>query len=205
MKLKPKETDLNAFGASMRTSLLKFTALPDEDWSLLWKKMSVRTFKKGEEIVAAGQVCEFIGFLAQGVCRVYCLENEKEITTFFNFSERNAFVSSFSSFLMRNPSEESVQALEDTLLLVIHHKDLEELYEKSRALQKLGRLMAEYNYVLAMQRIYSLRQEDPADRYEHLLALYPNLINRIPQRYIASYLNISPEAFSRLLKSYFKS
>jgi CRP-like cAMP-binding protein len=203
MKLKPKEAGLNTFGVEMRNTLSAFVPLADEDWSLLWKRVKVRTYKKGEEIIGIGQVCDFVGFLAQGVCRVYYLEGEKEITSFFNYGTRNNFVSAFSSFLSRIPSQECIQALEETLLLSLDYSDLQYLYEKSSSIQKLGRLMAEQNYLLAIQRVHSFHHQSAEDRYEELLRIYPGLMNRVAQMHLASYLGISTEEFSRLIKSYF--
>src|SRR6185503_18854812 len=113
---------------------------------------------------------------------------------------RNHFVADFSSFLTRKPARENIHALEDCELALISQKDLEKLYSESFAFQKLGRLIAEYNYVLAVERIYSLQHESALERYNHLLEIYPNLINRVPHHYIASYLGITPESLSRIRK-----
>ena len=84
--------------------------------------------------------------------------------------------------------------------MLISYNDLHRLYEQSIHLQKLGRLMAEFNYTLAMERIYSLQHHSARQRYEQLLDIYPNLINHVPHHYIASYLGITPESLSRVRK-----
>lgn len=162
--------------------------------------MQVRQLTKGEHLISQGEVCHHVGFLLQGIVRVYYVEAGKEHTSYFNFGSRNPFVSSFSSFLTRKPSRESIHALEDCQLALISHTDLQRLYEQSIHLQKLGRLMAEYNYTLAMERIYSLQHHSARQRYDQLLDIYPNLINHVPHHYIASYLGITPESLSRVRK-----
>ena len=181
-------------------TLQQFTKLSDNELNTLSSLMEARQVKKGEHYLQQGQVCHHLGFLAKGIMRVYHLANDKEYTSYFNFGERNPFVSSFSSFITRKPSQESIHALEDCDLLVISYEHLQKLYEESFGLQKMGRMIAEYNYTLAMKRIYSLQHFTAQERYNELLVIYPNLVNQVPHHYIASYLGITPESLSRIRK-----
>ncbi|MCW3103450.1 MAG: Crp/Fnr family transcriptional regulator [Bacteroidetes bacterium] len=184
----------------MRQSLQQFAALGESDWLLIKQQLEPRSFKKGDLFVKEGQLCTSIGFLNSGIARVYYLADGKEITSYFNAGNRNMFVCSFSSFLSRKPSFENVHFLEDSELLLLSYNGLQELYEKSPAIQKLGRLMAEYNYVLSMERIYSLQHLPAIERYHAMLKTYPGLMNQVPHHYIASYLGITPESLSRIRK-----
>lgn len=185
----------------LKTFTNKFTLLPEKDWEQLVDSVEIKALKKGAFFVQEGQICNHIGFLNKGILRVYYLENGKEFTSYFNFGNRNPMISAFTSFITRQPSKESIHALEDAEIALIHYDKLQQMYEGSFALQKLGRLMAEYNYVLAMERIYSLQHQTAAERYQQLLKIYPQLINHIPHHYIASYLGITPESLSRIRKS----
>ena len=181
-------------------TLQMFAKLSDNELIALSSVMEHRKVKKGDYFLQQGQVCQHLGFLNSGIMRVYHLANDKEYTSYFNFGERNPFVSSFSSFVTRKPSQESIHALEDCELLLISYDNLQKLYESSFALQKLGRVIAEYNYTLAMKRIYSLQHFSAQERYKELLLIYPNLVNHVPHHYIASYLGITPESLSRIRK-----
>ena len=177
-----------------------FTKLSDNELDAISSVMESREVKKGEHYLQQGQICQYLGFLSQGIMRVYHLANDKEYTSYFNFGERNPFVSSFSSFVTRKPSYESIHALQDCELLVISYDNLQKLYESSFVMQKLGRVIAEFNYTLAMKRIYSLQHFTAQERYNELLHIYPNLINHVPHHYVASYLGITPESLSRIRK-----
>lgn len=186
---------------NLKSTLSKFTVLQDKDWEHLISSFEVKIFKKGDFIIKEGQVCNHIGFLNKGILRVFYTENGKEYTSYFNFGTRNPLISAFTSFFSRQPSKESIHALEDSEIGLIHYDRLQQLFEQSFAMQKLGRLMAEYNYILAIERIYSLQHKSAAERYNNLLQIYPQLINHIPHHYIASYLSITPESLSRIRKS----
>ena len=192
---------MNPAPAKLKHILTSIGGITAADETLLLDKLQPATLAKGEYFVQQGQVCSKVGFLLKGIIRAYHIANDKEYTSYFNFGERNQFVTSFSSFITRKPSAESLHALDDCELLVISHADLHSLYEQSPALQKLGRIMAEANYVLAMQRIYSLQHQSAQERYAELLHIYPNLINQVPHHYVASYLGVTPESLSRIRKA----
>lgn len=184
----------------MQQSLQQISPINDLDWQLFIKKLIPKSFKKGELFIKGGQLSNQIGFLNKGIARVYYVIDGKEFTSYFNTSNRNIFVCSFASFLSRKPSFENVHFLEDSELLILDYEALQELYDKSPNIQQLGRLMAENNYVLSMERIYSLQHSPAIDRYNNMLKIYPGLMNQIPHHYIASYLGITPESLSRIRK-----
>ncbi|MDB5281491.1 MAG: Crp/Fnr family transcriptional regulator [Bacteroidota bacterium] len=179
-------------------TLQQFSNLSVEELEQLEQCMEMKSLKKGDFFLQQGQVCHHLGFLDTGIMRVFHVANDKEYTSYFNFGGRNPFVSSFSSFITRKPSTESIHALEDCELAVISYTDLEKLYAGSFAFQKLGRMISEFNYTLAVKRIYSLQHFTAQERYNELLNIYPNLINSVPHHYVASYLGITPESLSRI-------
>ena len=127
-----------------------FTKLSENELIALGSVMETRLVKKGGHYLHQGQICHHLGFLNKGIMRVYHLANDKEYTSYFNFGDRNPFVSSFSSFITRKPSHESIHALEDCEICQISYNDLQKLYDESFAFQKLGRLVAEFSYRLAL-------------------------------------------------------
>jgi len=165
------------------------------------QKSKDRQLVKGESFLSEGIVSREIGFLNKGVLRVYHIHDGKEITKYFNTTTRNPFVASFKSFLTEKPGEEWVVALEDCEIQIVSKTTLEQLYTQYHPIERLGRKLAEYNYLLSLERIESLQYQSATDRYESFLKLYPDLINRIPQHYIASYLGVTPESLSRVRKT----
>ena len=189
--------------------LLQFIAntvtLSAKDETLLSSKLTTEQFEKGDLILQQNKVCKNLKFVISGVFRVYQINEGKEITSYFNYKDRNPFVASFISLLTGNPSTEIIECIVPGKLITIPYQDWTNLYEISHELTTFGRKMAEYNYVLAMERIESLQYQSASDRYQIFLKHYPNLLNQIPHHYIASYLGITPESLSRIRKAAFKS
>lgn len=181
-------------------TLNRFVQLSAGELTLLAGYMQPVTIKKGDFYLQQGKVSNYLAFMVSGAMRVYHTANDKEYTSYFNFGGRNPFVSSYSSFITRTPSQENIHALDDSELIQIHYDNLQKLYTGSPQFEKLGRLIAEYNYTLAVERIYSLQHNTAPQRYLQLLEMYPNLVNAVPHHYIASYLGITPESLSRIRK-----
>lgn len=175
-------------------------ALSTTEKEIITNHISLEDYNKDAVIIQQGQVCNTLRFVVSGVYRVYRIEDGKEITSYFNYSSRNPFVASFVSLLTEKTSVEIVQCILPGQLLAIPYNDWTDLYDEIPALNTFGRLMAEFNYVLAMERIESLQYKTATDRYESFLKLYPSLLNMIPHHYIASYLGVTPESLSRIRK-----
>ena len=175
--------------------------LTNEDIEKLKDLITLEHFDKGTFIVNQGQVCNKLRFVYSGIYRVYQIKEGKEITSYFNFEQRNRFVGAFVSLLTSKPSEEYIECISSGTLVTINYSDWQSLYTISPALNTFGRLLAEFNYILAIERIASLQYKNATNRYEAFMKQYPGLFNRIPHHYIASYLGITPESLSRIRKS----
>lgn len=178
--------------------------LQDVDVSKISSKLSIEDYKKGDFILKQQQVSKTLKFVLSGVYRVYQLKDGKEITSYFNYEERNPLVASFVSLLSKKPSTEFIECILPGKVISIAYSDWQELYKTSLELNIFGRLMAEKNYVLAIERIESLQYQNATTRYELFLKHYPNLLNLIPHHYISSYLGITPESLSRVRKTFTK-
>jgi len=183
-------------------SFQKMTQLSNEELMAVMEMAKPTSFNQGEFFNTPDKTCTQIAVLQSGIGRVYHLHDGKEITDYFNTTSRNPLVSSFVSFLKRKPSREYVQFLTDSEVLVINYDQLQELYNRFPSFERLGRLMAERNYLLALERIESLQYHSASQRYESFLKLYPGLMNQIPHHYVASYLGITPESLSRIRKNF---
>jgi len=154
--------------------------------------------KKREELVSAGQTCRQIWFAISGVYRVYKLVDGKEFTSYFCYAERNPVVAAFASLLLQRPSDETLECIEEGQLVSMSYANWEELCSLFPEISTIRWKLAEFNYLLALERISSLQHADSSYRYQCFLKQYPGLLNRIPHHYIASYLGITPESLSRI-------
>lgn len=178
----------------------QFAYLSPEDWDLALSKSRIINLKKGAYWIREGKTCQYIGFVITGVFRVFSTIEGKDIIAHFSFERRNPVLSAYTSFINQRPSSESIQALEDSSLLILHYEDLQQLYQEKPVFERLGRLLIEQMYTLAKTRIYDLQHKTATERYHELLEKYPQLINRIAHHHVASYLGIAPESLSRLRK-----
>ncbi|WAC02500.1 cyclic nucleotide-binding domain-containing protein [Lacinutrix neustonica] len=179
--------------------------LQEADVIKMTSKLSVDKYIKGDFILKQNQISKSLKFVLSGIYRVYQLNDGKEITSYFNYEQRNPLVASFVSLLTEKPSAEFIECIVPGKLISIAYSDWKELYKTSLELNTFGRLMAEKNYLYAIQRIESLQYQSASERYEIFLKLYPSLLNQIPHHYISSYLGITPNLSAVFVSPWLKS
>ena len=160
--------------------IANIVSLKGSDVSKIRSKLSIEDYQKGDFVLKQNEVCKTLKFVLSGVFRVYQLKDGKEITSYFNYEERNPLVASFGSLLAKKPSTEFIECIIPGKVISISYSDWQELYKTSLELNIFGRLMAEKNYLLALYRIESLQYQNASERYEIFLKLYPNLMNQSP-------------------------
>jgi CRP-like cAMP-binding protein len=105
---------------------------------------------------------------------------------------------SVESFFRQSTSYESIQSLEDCELYYISYIELQEIYRNFPEFNFVGRALTEKYFCLSEQKLYSIRMMRASERYEYLLQQFPELAMRVPAKYLASYLGITPEMFSKI-------
>jgi CRP-like cAMP-binding protein len=133
-----------------------------------------------------------------GLLRVYFNTEASERTC--RFLPEGSWYTDFESFATGAPSREHLQALEDSEVVQVDKASLEKLYRQHPNLERAGRLLTESALLEIHHRSQMLTLESPESRYERLCEESPGLVNRVPQYYLASYLNIRPESLSRIRK-----
>ena len=170
----------------------------EPEWKAHRDCLTRRFLKKGEFLIREGQVSNNVSFVNKGLFRVYKDLNGQEITKHFFFPLE--YATEYVSFLTRQPSEIHVKAMEDSELIELHYDKVQILYDHFPVWQKYGRLMAENLFLVLAERTHRLLYHTPEENYLKLLQDRPDIIERMPQHYIASYLGIQPESLSRIRK-----
>ena len=179
-------------------SISQFISLNKEE-SDFFHSLQYRTdLKKKELLLRSGQNCRNIYFINKGCIIYYYLVDGEEKTAQFFFE--NGWYTDYESFLSGDPSENFVDAIEDTELLCLEKSNLEKLYSTIPKFERFGRIVAEHGYLGIRHRTKSLTNLTAEERYLKLLKERPKIFDRIPQYYIASYLNIKPQSLSRIRK-----
>jgi CRP-like cAMP-binding protein len=152
--------------------------------------------KKGVDLQSVGHICKTIYFVKKGCLRIYYFKEDIDITESFEFE--NAFVARAESLFAGKPSLKAIQAMEDTSLIAIDSNKLFQLFDTHHDLERLFRKIIESSYVKTVNRIESLQFHEADKRYLHLVKEYKDILKRVPLKYVASYLGITPVSLSRI-------
>jgi len=176
--------------------LQKFSDITEEEFNkYLLPVCKVRRFGKKEVLTKAGEVENHFNFIVKGLARKYYRKNHHEINTQISFEGQ--MLLSQESFHSRLPSEYFVEAIEPTTVVSITYDDTEKLFASSQRMEKLGRLIVTYSMVIKDRWQIQLVKMTPRERFLNFVIKNPELMQRVPQKFLASYLNIKPETFSR--------
>lgn len=185
---------------SPRKSLLdflnKFIPLSEDEFNeFIHPCIIKRSFKKKAIILHAGEVENYINFIESGLARKYYKKGHEEINT--QISNEGHIIHAQESFHSRTPSEYFIETIEPTEFSSITYDCLEKMYSSSEKMQRLGRLVVTATMVLKDKRQSQLVKLTPRERFIRFVTKHPELMQRVPQKYLASYLHIKPETFSR--------
>lgn len=169
----------------------------DEEQAFL-QILEVQQFNKKEFILQEGKICNKVSFINSGCMRLfYNVEGEENTVQFF-FG--NSWYTDYASFLTGQPTFENMQALETCEVVQFKKEDLYKLFDQFPIFDRVGRVMAENAFLSLSMLNKMLTNEEPTQRYLNLLKQRPDVVEKIPQHYIASYLGIKPESLSRIRK-----
>ena len=176
--------------------LNSITPLPQELIDDIVKFVVIKEYKKNEFILKEGKVSNYTSWIINGLTRSYYMKDGEDITTKFLWT--GAPITSVYSYYSRKPGNENIVALEDTTLASIHYDHMQYLYKTHPAFNVIGRVITEeYLYMLEIE-VYNLRKQKAEDRYMFILKHFPHLLQRVPLKYIATYLGINLETLSRI-------
>ncbi|MEM8860576.1 MAG: Crp/Fnr family transcriptional regulator, partial [Chloroflexota bacterium] len=187
---------MNEYFLEMRQAFEEWAPLNEEQWSTLASIFKVKRATAKEFITFPGDLDHELIFVGDGLLRFYFLaadgkENNKA------FIAENEFAGPLASAALGLPLYYGVQAIEDTTMLVAQFKDFTSLYDEDYIFERLGRKLAELLLVRKELRTRSLLEKSAAERYLEFIESHPDLINRVPQYHLASYLGVTEVSLSR--------
>lgn len=176
--------------------LTQFGDLPSTIIAAIENKVQKMELPKKHILLKKGKVCNYLYFVQKGLARNFFEEENKELTN--DIMIEGELLVSFSSFISRQPSIETIELLEDSILYAIHYDDLQTLYETYPMMERTGRMIAEHHYSSLAMKSYRLKFSNSTERYEALFNSKIEIIRRVPIGIIASYLGMSIETLSRI-------
>jgi CRP-like cAMP-binding protein len=182
----------------IQQAIYKLQPLDAAEWNDFSQKLLLKKYSKGDFLIREGQVENYIYFLNKGATRHYFIKDGKEFTVDFQF--QGDFVTAYYSLITREPSAVFIELLEEAEVVAIPVKFLNEFYGKYHHGEKIGRLMAEYQYIKRLRKEMDLLSYTAEERYTALMQRNPAMIQHISVKHLSSYLGIHPESLSRIRK-----
>jgi len=183
----------------LRRHIEKRVPLTDEEFNICKEFFTPRTIRKHQFLLNEGEVCRYLGYVNSGCMREYTIDN-KGAEHIIQFAIEDWWVSDLNSFLSGLPATYNIEALHYSELLLLEKSSREQLLNACPKMERFFRILLESNYIATHQRVVASLSDSAEERYLKFIKTYPELYEKIPQHYIASYLGITPQSLSRIRK-----
>jgi CRP-like cAMP-binding protein len=174
----------------------KFNLLSKEAEEAIAGISSIETIKKNKDLQPIGHTCKTIYFINKGVARIYYHKDGIDITEGFYFE--NNIIARVESLFTGKASRKAIQILEDAEVVAIDAKALFKLYDSLPEIERLFRKIFEAGHVDTVNRIEGIQFHSAEERYKALLHEAPDVLKKVPLKYVASYLGITQVSLSRI-------
>lgn len=186
----------------MTNKLLEFISnivdLDEKEQAIVAAKIPIKEYKAGDVLLREGMASKTAYFNLKGCVRLYFLIDGEEKTTFF-YTE-NQFITSIRSFTTNTPSDHYLECVEDCNLALISYEVEKELLKTIPKLETFARISLEKEVANYQAMLSSYIMSSPEQRYQNILKKNPELLQRIPQYQLASYIGIKAQSLSRIRK-----
>ncbi len=177
--------------------LSKYIEINSELEKALEENLFIKEFPRGTVLLRQGDFCNECYFILKGLIRSYCLKKDEEVTVDFYLEEHSVTPSSYGK---KTASDITLECLEDTVAVIGTPEVEEDMYLKYPQLETMSRIIADKMMIEYKESFDDFKTSTPEERYQNLVQRKPELIQRVPQYQIASYLGIKPESLSRIRK-----
>lgn len=174
----------------------RFTKLTREQFEVLIPLFQMRYFEKKTILLQKGSVEDHLNVVVKGLVRKFIRVRGNETT--LQLATEGHMIQSEVSFHMRTPSDVILEALEPTVLVSMDYQAVQYALEKVPNAEELGRRIITYMFLKKDARHNSQLKNTTRERFLEYMTQHPHMLQRVPQKVLASYLNIKPETFSRL-------
>jgi CRP-like cAMP-binding protein len=176
--------------------LQRYIPLSEEAFVQWRPYFEIREFGKKRMLVHKGEIEDYVNIIAQGLVRKYMKVKKGDVT--LQIAPEGHMVHSERSFHLRQPSDVFIETIEPTIVISISYDNLQALYQNDPLAEKLGRLFATEMFIIKDKRFFDILKKSTREIFLDYMKTHPQMLQRVPQKFIASYLNIKPETFSRL-------
>jgi CRP-like cAMP-binding protein len=174
----------------------RFIPLSKQEFGEFLPYFEIREFEKKAIVTDKGAVERYLNIVAWGLVRKYVPVKNREIT--IQLASEGHIIHSDISFHYRSPSSSIIETIEATVFFSISYESLQTAYDLFPKAERLGRLLLSDLFIKKDSRYFEQLRKNTRERFLDYVRSHPQMLQRVPQKYIASYLNIKPETFSRL-------
>jgi CRP-like cAMP-binding protein len=180
----------------------KFVNFSLADKELFASALTFKQVKAKTELVSYDKRTDELFFLIKGCIRKYYVKDGEQIT--IHILTENNFICAFDSFITGSKSKETIECLEPCELLILKKADLDKLYQEVPFMNEFVRKILEQTLIQFQQALTSFILKNPEERYTEMLTQNPEILQRVPQHMLATYLGITATSLSRIRKRLFE-
>lgn len=179
--------------------LKNWSGISEEEESIILGAFETVSIKKKKDLLEEGTICKYLYFITKGCLRSFYVDS-KGVEHIYQIRMENGWISDLESFFTQTPAKYTIEALEDSEMLRISFDRMEKLYEEVPKLERYFRILFQKAYINTLKRLNASMWDTALERYNEMLKEQPDMFQRVPLVYIASYLGITPESLSRIRK-----
>ncbi|MCJ7935250.1 MAG: Crp/Fnr family transcriptional regulator [Chryseobacterium sp.] len=181
-------------------NILQHIRLSPEEVVIFKSFWTEKTLKKGEFLLRNGEICRYDSYIISGVLKAFCINSENGNEEILFLAIDHWWATDISSFSKQKASIYNIQAVEKTNLLQISHQSFQKMLQEIPSLERYFRIILEGYLGTLEKRIVCNNMHKAEQKYYDFLETYPDIVSRVPQYLIASYLGVSAEFISRIRK-----
>ena len=195
MSTKDKNTNVKVI--QILDNISKIITLTPKEQAFFLSKTETKKFKAKTILQNAGQVCKEGYFVNSGLLRSFNI-NDNIVEHVMSFACEGWWISDMYSLLSQKPGNLFIEVLEDAEVVVLTKEYQEQLYLEIPKLERFFRILTENSLVASQERLMNNLSLTAEERFEKFCKKYPTLIQKVPQKQIASYIGVTPEFFSKM-------
>ena len=179
----------------LKQFIANYVSLSSEEQDGITGRFSRKVVKKNDYLLREGQVCKDVIFVQKGCLRLYNVSKDIETSVWFSFEHTSAI--EIASFISGQPTSYFIQVIEDSEVLFLPKVELNKLYQTYPKMQEMMKNFLEDVVLNLITRFTSLQRDSAEQRYIDLLNK-PDYLQKIPQKYLASFIGVTPTSLSRI-------
>lgn len=183
--------------AQIVENISKIVTLTPQEQALFLSKTETKHYKAKTIILNAGEVCKHSYFVNSGLLRSFTI-NDNIVEHVLSFACEGWWIGDMYSLLSQKPGNLFVEVMEDSEVVLLSKENQEKLYTEIPKLERFFRILTENSLVANQERLMDSLSLTAEERFEKFCKKYPTLIQKVPQKQIASYIGVTPEFFSKM-------